>query len=243
MKEQLYTIPVNEAFEKECECPVCAMYRSLEQGAIEFVMGPSYMEDDVRMETDQKGFCERHLKMMYKNQNRLGLALMLHTHMKRTIADLEKISQTDKEEKKAVFFKKKEEGSQVKAYVDRLEQSCYVCERTERIFARYITTIFYLYRTDESFRKKLTESKGICTKHYGLLYEEAKNQLGSKEAALFRTELNQLYLTNMKRVRDDLEWYTDKFDYRYKEEPWKNSKDAVPRTLLKTRGIWEDELE
>ena len=122
MKEQLYTIPVNEAFEKECECPVCAMYRSLEQGAIEFVMGPSYMEDDVRMETDQKGFCEKHLKLMYQNQNRLGLALMLHTHMKRTIADLEKISSKDKQDKKSGLFKKKEEGSQVKAYVDAMNE-------------------------------------------------------------------------------------------------------------------------
>ena len=29
MKEKLYTIPVNDAFAKDCECPLCAMYKEL----------------------------------------------------------------------------------------------------------------------------------------------------------------------------------------------------------------------
>ena len=43
MDEQLYAIPVNDAFDSECECPVCVMYRQLEKNAVEFTMGPSYM--------------------------------------------------------------------------------------------------------------------------------------------------------------------------------------------------------
>ena len=27
MKEKIYTIPVNDAFDKDCECPLCAMYQ------------------------------------------------------------------------------------------------------------------------------------------------------------------------------------------------------------------------
>ena len=48
MAEQIYTIPVNDAFDSGCECPVCAMNRELENNAIEYTMGPSYMEDDNR---------------------------------------------------------------------------------------------------------------------------------------------------------------------------------------------------
>lgn len=33
MKEQLYTIPVNERSGVDCECPVCSMYDSLEKDA------------------------------------------------------------------------------------------------------------------------------------------------------------------------------------------------------------------
>ena len=56
MKEQLYTIPVNDAFDADCECPICYVYQELQNSAIDFVMGTSYMEDDVRMETDKNRF-------------------------------------------------------------------------------------------------------------------------------------------------------------------------------------------
>ena len=32
-----------------------------------------------------------------------------------------------------------------------------------------------------------------------------------------------------------------KFDYRYKDEPWKNSKDALVRTMYKTNGVTDEE--
>ena len=65
MKEQLYAIPVNDAFDADCECPVCFMYNKLQGDAIDFVMGASYMEDDVRMETDQIGFCANYRVIVY----------------------------------------------------------------------------------------------------------------------------------------------------------------------------------
>ena len=65
MKEQLYTIPVTDAFESNCECPLCKMKKELEQNAIEYTLGPSYMEDDNRAMTDELGFCEQHIQRLY----------------------------------------------------------------------------------------------------------------------------------------------------------------------------------
>lgn len=236
--EELYTIPVNDAFDLDTECPVCAMRQALEADAIEFTMGPSYMEDDVRMETDRIGFCGNHVKLLYQNQNRLGLALMLLTHMERTMKDLTKLSAAGAKPAGGLFRKK--EVSAVKAYTDKLESSCYICDRINRIFGRYIATVFYLYQKDKDFVKKFQASKGFCLSHYGLLYEEAGRFLGSR-ADDFRKDLNQVYLENMKRVRDDLEWFTDKFDYRYVNEPWKNSKDALIRSALKMNSVEVEE--
>ena len=82
MHEKIYTIPVTDAIKNEnSECPFCDMRRSIEESAIEFVMGPSHMERDVREATDKAGFCGDHLKMMSKSQNALGLALMLQTRL------------------------------------------------------------------------------------------------------------------------------------------------------------------
>ena len=230
MDEQLYAIPVNDAFDADSECPVCVMYKSLEQNAIDFAMGPSYMEDDVRMQTNKTGFCSKHVSMMYDCQNRLGLALMLHTHMQQVIREAEKLQ---KKGRASAGLFKKSEGSAVAAYMKQLEKSCFICDRIDNTFDRYIDTIFYLYRSDENFRRKFAASKGFCNCHYGLVYEAAGRHLSGNELQEFTKLLDRLYLENMKRVCDDIEWYTDKFDYRNVDAPWKNSKDAVVRTVLK----------
>ena len=82
MKEKLYTIPQMDAFKAEDECPFCFVERQLEQHAMDFVLGAgaSYMEDDVRAETDKMGFCRTHYKKMYDYGNRLGTGLILKTH-------------------------------------------------------------------------------------------------------------------------------------------------------------------
>lgn len=233
MKEKLYTIPVNEAFDLDCECPVCVMRRNLEKASIDFTLGPSYMEDDVRLVTDKTGFCAEHSKELYKQQNRLGLALIMKTHLDEMIKEVEIAAK-----KPAVgggFFKKKD--APVVEYLRKLETSCFVCKRVEDVFDRHVATIFYLYDKEEEFRAKFANSKGFCNKHYALLYEEAQTSLSGKLQTEFIEVLNRLYLENMKRVRDDLEWFTDKFDYRNADAPWKNSQDALPRTLLKTNSV------
>lgn len=241
MKEQLYTIPVNDEFDKDCECPVCEMYRSLQNAAIDFTMGPSYMEDDIRMVTNRTGFCDKHVKLLYQNQNRLGLALMLLTHTEQVLKDAEKLAKSGKPAGGGLF--KKRESSGVKAYMDHLDDSCYICNRMANTFERYLVTVFYLYQTDEAFRKKFENCKGFCNRHYALLYEMAPSQLSGRTLEDFIKALNKSYLENLKRVRDDLEWFTDKFDYRFVNEPWKNSKDALQRTIQKLNSIPADEVD
>lgn len=237
MKEKLYTIPVNEAFEADCECPMCFMKKKLETAAIEYTMGPSYMEDDIREATSRLGFCEKHLKQLYQNQNRLGLALMIKSHMDRTIQTVTKHANT----KSMVpsLFRKKNEESEVVNFLDELDGSCFVCDKVETTFQRYIATIFHLYHIDNEFRDKFNSSKGFCVNHYKLLYKQAPAHLNTKELNDFITQLNALFLDNMKRVSDDLDWFINKFDYRYAQEPWKNSKDALPRSMQKTNSMIE----
>ncbi len=242
MKEKLYTIPVNDAFQSDSECPICLMKKTLENNAIDFVMGPSYMEDDVRAETDKIGFCSFHIEKLYENQNRLGLALMLKTHMDKTIKDIEKSVSGSSKLSSPSLFKRKVEISGVKTYIDNLDNSCYICNKINNTFLRYIDTIFSLYQNDDQFRNKFKESKGFCTSHYGLLYQEAPNHFNADKTEEFRKTLNTVYLDNIKRVRDDLEWFIDKFDYRYVNEPWKNSKDALQRSMVKANSIIHDSL-
>ncbi len=239
MREVLYTIPVNEAFDADCECPVCQMYNKLQDDAVDFVMGASYMEDDVRMETDKIGFCEKHLPMMYKNQNRLGMGLMMLTYMDRQMKEMEKLSAS--KPRSGGIFKKSEGGDALYDYLTDQQKSCYVCKRMERSYNRYLATIFVLYQAEEDFRKKFAASKGFCMKHYAELHSMAGKELSGKWQEEFLRVLNERMLTNFKRVRDDLEWFTDKFDYRNADAPWKNSKDALIRAVQKTNSLFVEE--
>ena len=90
MKEVLYTIPLMDAFRADDECPFCFIERNIEQHAIDFVLGSeaSYMEEDIREQTDKIGFCKDHLKKMFTYGNNLGNALIMETHMRRKLTEL-----------------------------------------------------------------------------------------------------------------------------------------------------------
>lgn len=237
MKEKLHTIPVNEAFDQDGECPLCTMKKELETKAIDFTMGPSYMEDDVRGETSKKGFCKSHIELLYSNKNRLGLALILKSHMDKVIKDVERLTGNNNRIQVSSLFKRQGESSGPVAYIEELDNTCYICDKINSTFERYIATIFYLYHQEEEFRQKFRKCKGFCSHHYGVLYKQAPKHLSGGQLKDFISELDSLYLDNMKRVRDDLDWFIDKFDYRYANEPWKNSKDALPRSITKTNSI------
>lgn len=73
MKEQLYTIPLNEAVDANDECPFCFVERAIEQDLMDFCLGSgsSYMEADIREMTDLAGFCRDHFKKMFDYGNTL----------------------------------------------------------------------------------------------------------------------------------------------------------------------------
>lgn len=237
MAEKLYTIPVNDAFHKNSECPLCSMYQRLESDAVEFMVGPSYMEDDIRMETDEKGFCDRHMGALLAKKNRLGIALILKTHLDRQIAETERLA---KKPIKPLSLLKKE-PSEIAKYAGDTHKKCYLCDRIGLTFPHYVDTVVKLYKRDEAFRDLYQRSKGFCYEHFSQLIESARANFSGETLREFVDTTVTLYTENLKRVADDLEWFTRKFDYRYKDEPWKDSKDAIERAVIKTNGIMPEE--
>ena len=237
MKEQLYSIPVNDAFAADCECPVCQMYHKLETDSVEYTMGPSYMEDDTRALTDAKGFCGKHIKMVYDQDNRLGMAWVMKTHFDKTINDIKKVMPSGP----AKLIKKGISDSPLIKYIDNLDNSCFVCDRINNFFDQYVDTIFFLWKKDDEFKEKFKSAKGFCTPHYSLLLKKAAAHLKGDDLESFVGIINDMYITNMERVRDFLAWFIKKFDFKYKNEPLFNAKDSVIRSLVKTNGVILDE--
>ena len=55
---------------------------------------------------------------------------------------------------------KKADNKELLDYIKNLEESCFVCNRINNVFDRYIATILHLWKNDESFKEKYINSKG-----------------------------------------------------------------------------------
>lgn len=239
MKEKIHTIPVNEAFASGDECPFCYLERQTERRALRYVAGPgaSYMEPDVRAETDRLGFCPGHMQKLYDYGNTLGAALMLQTHYAGLLETLhEALSKEKPEPKKGLFGKKqpKEEA----LYWERLEKqvgSCYICDKLRYNMERYYETFFYLTKEPE-FRTRAEESKGFCLRHMAKLLER-EEKLPKSQREWFYGRLMPRAEAELLRVKEDLDWLIQKHDYRFAKADWKQSRDALPRAMQKLAGI------
>ena len=237
--EQIYTIPVNEAFEKVqedgfCTCPFCLMYNRLEANELDLILGASMMEPDVRLKTNELGFCDTHLGLMFTRGKRLPLALMMESHLDAVAKDIEG--------NMGLMLNKTADGT-VKR-LDKLEHSCYVCDRIEYNFSRMIETSALLWQCDQKFHDKVMAAPFFCLKHYHRFVKTAKERLSKKDFAEFFKTVTDIEKAYFDKLRGDVSWFCKKFDYRYEEEPWGDAKDAPERARLFLGGnlhVYEDE--
>ena len=229
MPNHIHTIPVLDALRDPQGCAFCTMRGKLEQDAINFIMGPAYMEEDVRTQTNKLGFCSTHLSAMYTGQNRLGLALMLHTYMRQLNNDIAAIV---KNKQPSPLFGKDTGGplAKIHNHLAKAAKSCYVCDKIDATFARYMDTFLHLWHKGGEDSQLIKNQKGYCLPHFTQLVAAA-DKLGRSKREKFIEEILTPQLEHMQQLEADLEWFTLKFDYRYTNEPWKNSKDALPRAL------------
>lgn len=240
MKEQLYMIPLNDAVNANDECPFCYVERKIEQDLLDFVLGSgsSYMESDIREQTDRQGFCRAHFKKMFDYGNTLGNGWILKTHYKKMIAEFDKQTKSYTPGKLSLKdkFRKDAVTNPVTAWVREKEGSCYICNYYKDHYDRYLDTFFVMYQKDEEFRRKIQTGKGFCLTHFGDLCEAGESKLSDKEKAPFYEMLCKLMHDNLTRLYEDVAWLIEKFDYLNKDADWKNSKDAVQRGMQKLKG-------
>ncbi|MBR6328272.1 MAG: hypothetical protein IKR68_01340 [Lachnospiraceae bacterium] len=251
MKEALYKIPLIDAFKSGDECPFCIIERDLENKALDFVVGSdSYMQSDIREQTDKAGFCRTHFKKMYDFGNAQGNGLILNTHLKKLIGELKdrlssykpaKASLKEKINLGARSFNFHDPADPIAIWCAKKDVSCYMCDYIDNTIDRYYDTFFFLYKKEPDFTDLIKNCKGFCLHHFGYLMEASRTCLSEKEMPAFTGIIFPLVEANLSRVQEDVSWFCDKFDYRNRDADWKNSRDAIQRGMQKLRGIRPDE--
>ena len=96
---------------------------------------------------------------------------------------------------------------------------------------------FYLYKKGEKeFIELIQTGKGFRFNHFDDILDMAPLYLSVKEQDELRSILFPQMEENMKRIKEELDWFEMKFDYRYKDADWKTSRDAVQRAMQKVVG-------
>ncbi|MCR5655437.1 MAG: DUF6062 family protein [Lachnospiraceae bacterium] len=242
MKETLYTIPLTDAFHANDECPFCFIERNVEQDLLDLVLGSgsSYMESDMREQTDKAGFCRTHFKKMFDYGNTLGNGWILKTHYQQINKELDEQIKIFSRSKAGIMNKVKKDISMnsMAAWVKEREESCYICNEFKKTYARYLDTFFFMYKKDGEMTEMLKSSKGLCLHHFGDLCEAADLSLNEKQKDELFPLLFDLMKKNMERVGEDVAWLVEKFDYKNQNADWKNSKDAIQRGMQKLWGSY-----
>lgn len=218
MKENICTIPINDIFREHDGCPVCRMYRMAEEQYVEFITGAAMMAPDVRVRTNEVGFCRRHLEQMIAHGPRLSVALLLQTHL---------------DEIRSKHLPKRASSSPSKSDLDAiraLSRSCYVCDRIEHDVLHLMRTVYAQYGIDEEFRRLYAQQDCICMEHYPMVISGAtKKSVDKKYLNDFIEATNTLAMNKINELYDDVTFFTTLFDYRNAGADPGKSKDSIER--------------
>ena len=210
MAERIFTIPINEAFDEKCGCPLCRMHDKLEEQTVDAALGAAMMEPSVRIEMNREGFCREHLQAMYRKKNTLALGLILESRLDELAAMLDQPAAGGK---KGLFSKKEGKGDAAETLQEQA-RSCYACKRIRHTEMRYCSNTAWLWESDPAFRDKLKAQPFFCVTHGAMLLRVAKEELKEKDYASLYEALTAIMRSAMAALRQDVTGFNVSFDHR-----------------------------
>ena len=230
MKETICTIPINDIFAETEGCPICRMKKLVEKQYVEYITGAAMMAPNIRVITNEKGFCHHHYEMMLSSGPKLSNALLMQTRL---------------EFIKNNMLPKSDSNKPNKAQLDKIKEarnSCYVCDRIDYDINHLLQTVYVQFANDENFRESLKKQEYLCLNHYELLHRgaNARGGIKPKDMKAFCEITNALCKNYLDTLYSDVTHFTTMFDYRNAGGDWKNSKDSVERSV---KFITSDEVK
>lgn len=220
MQENITTIPINDVFAPKEGCPMCRLQSMLEERYIEYITGAAMMEPDVRVETNKVGFCHRHLEKMFYTGKKLPNALLLETHIEHIIQNLLPAQVKGKPNKKDI------------ERLERLQDTCFVCDKIEWGMRHMMETIFVSWQNDPEFKALYSEQPYICLEHYALIMKAAMSKgIAAKSLQEFYGVTAKLTGGYLESLRKDTKHFSSMFDYRSQGQEWGGSKDVLERSI------------
>ena len=120
--------------------------------------------------------------------------------------------------------------------IEKLDSSCYVCDRIDEKIGKMYETAAFLFDEEKDFRRKFDSVGFICLPHYRRLLEAGARVLSKDGYSELAKAANGKINAYLSELKDDISLFCKKFDYRFDDLPWGNSKDSVERSVKFLKG-------
>lgn len=165
------------------ECPVCYALLHVQKKFIEDIFYESVNDPTIRHKFESSGgLCPIHSQLMFQQADKLGLAILARDLLQKALDQNFNLS-----------FRK-----------------CFLCEHQE-LTEKYLIEDFISSLPLQNFTKELQISKGLCLKHFNLIFAAITNKKDKNFLLNWQKE-------KMKRLLQFLSEFIRKNDYRFKEE-------------------------
>ena len=221
MQYHIDTGIIYEKFKLGCECPLCAIEKTVTEQFLHEFLNDAVMEDDTRIKVGKKGFCDKHFDMLFKRQNKLSVALQIGTRA-------EKIARLFAPVKSAGAAKKRAKE------IETALSGCVICNLVNESMTKYYKTAAQMFVREKGFYKTLLSCKGFCAKHYGELLRYSSS--AGFAAKNYLSALGTIQERNFKRVQAELKAFCDSHDYRNAYKPLGDAENALPHARVKFYG-------
>jgi hypothetical protein len=207
VRETIYTIPLTDAL-AEGGCPFCYLHRRTEEQLLHLYLEGGVMEPDWRGRLLEKGLCGPHLQKLFQSSPRLGMAIL-------TKSLVDQAGELMAESAK-------------KRRLEAPPSSCLACSDLTDAFGHYTESFLLTYRKEADFREQMRQSS-LCIPHlWRVIRYVSRKPWRNGETEKEFIDTARTYLAT---VQKDLNWFIQKFDYRFDQEPWNGAEDALERAL------------
>ena len=215
--ESIHKIPINEAFQEKCGCPICRLYKRYEANLIAFLFEEGIMNPETRIETNKYGFCAKHADMLLDGKQSLSVALLFETRLRALQVPL--MPGTN--------------PKNVLKEIQKVMDNCYVCNSLDKTMPEVAEYVSIMYK-EEEFKKLFLEQEYFCLPHAKMLIETCKLP-GSLKNKYINDILN-INCDFTSDTRRSMLRYAEHFDYKASKETIEKDKNATKKAVRYMTG-------
>jgi hypothetical protein len=225
---------VHDAYAADAECPLCALRAQAEQAYLRSFTHSRVMEPNVRVQTNRTGFCPDHYRQLYDGEGKLGLALMVHTHLQEALPGLRAALETlgGPGGGRRAGRRLSDAGQAIAS----LRGSCFICGLLDADVDRWVFTILYLYAKDPEFPPRLRASRGFCLGHFLAVRRAADRMLRPDRRDRFLADLTPLMTGSLERLEREVQEFTQLYQDSNRGLGTEAQRTALARAILKLSG-------